>query len=351
MNLSINQQARQPISIKVLAIFLWMLYWVSWQYAAAATATANASASVNISSSIMIGASPKASVVTLSVSTVGQGSIHYAPEASGSNPQGRVYAKGSAVTLTAVPAAGYYFSGWSRDCSGNQADLQLLLDSNKFCIATFTQGTSPSPSQTPNSSASTCTTSPCPPASTLTPIPSQQPSSPPAGNNTAACPGCCPPKLDNDLNLFIPSLPYQPIPGGNGGMNLWLNLKHSQAADGKHSWTLDGYGAQCDDCTAVSVSACGGLVRAGSNAPETHIVNLGKNAGNLVINYETFNVPDQILIEYEGKQLFDSTCIGTKGTKTINMPYQGTSASVTVKVIPNCTGTSDTAWNFTVNCP
>jgi hypothetical protein len=43
----------------------------------------------------------------------------------------------SVVTLTATPAAGSGFAGWSGDCSGSNVITTVTMDSNKTCIATF----------------------------------------------------------------------------------------------------------------------------------------------------------------------------------------------------------------------
>lgn len=47
------------------------------------------------------------------------------------------YTYGTKVTLTAVPATGYAFSGWSGDASGNANPLTMAMDSNKTITATF----------------------------------------------------------------------------------------------------------------------------------------------------------------------------------------------------------------------
>jgi hypothetical protein len=41
------------------------------------------------------------------------------------------------VTLTAHPAVKSYFVGWGGDCSGTEQTIQLTLDADKTCTATF----------------------------------------------------------------------------------------------------------------------------------------------------------------------------------------------------------------------
>ncbi len=53
-------------------------------------------------------------------------------------PPGHVYAEGTVVTLTAVPAMGWYFGGWSGDLGGADNPDTITMDANKVITATFT---------------------------------------------------------------------------------------------------------------------------------------------------------------------------------------------------------------------
>ncbi|MGH7597182.1 MAG: InlB B-repeat-containing protein, partial [bacterium] len=68
---------------------------------------------------------------TLIVSTLGSGSV-------ASNPSGGTYNSGTLVTLTATPAAGFQFSGWSGDLTGATNPATLTMNANKTVTATFT---------------------------------------------------------------------------------------------------------------------------------------------------------------------------------------------------------------------
>ena len=47
------------------------------------------------------------------------------------------YNQGTIVTLTATPDAGSTFTGWADDCSGTASPLDVLMDHDKTCTATF----------------------------------------------------------------------------------------------------------------------------------------------------------------------------------------------------------------------
>jgi hypothetical protein len=66
----------------------------------------------------------------LSLATVGQGEVMATPPGPG-------YTPGEEVTLTAAPAAGWQFIGWSGGLSGTAANQKLSMTSNKEVTATF----------------------------------------------------------------------------------------------------------------------------------------------------------------------------------------------------------------------
>ncbi|MFP4163866.1 MAG: InlB B-repeat-containing protein [Chitinispirillaceae bacterium] len=67
---------------------------------------------------------------SLSVSTTGQGSVSKSPDHSS-------YSSGSTVSLTASPADGYVFSGWSGDVTGTANPISVTMNSNKVITADF----------------------------------------------------------------------------------------------------------------------------------------------------------------------------------------------------------------------
>jgi hypothetical protein len=73
-------------------------------------------------------------VYTLEVNTVGSGSVT-------KNPNQATYEYNDVVTLTASANAGWTFSSWGGDLSGNQNPKTITMTSNKVVTATFTQNT------------------------------------------------------------------------------------------------------------------------------------------------------------------------------------------------------------------
>jgi hypothetical protein len=97
------------------------------------------------------------------------------------------------------------------------------------------------------------------------------------------------------------------------------------------------------------VAQCSSTQNAGADTPDTRSIELGKSSGQFDFSYNTYSQKDQILVKYQGTTLFDTGCVGTSGTKTLN--YNGSSTQITVQVIPNCAGGSGTAWDYSVACP
>lgn len=67
---------------------------------------------------------------TLTASTSGSGSV---------SPSGGTYDENTTVTLTATPASGWEFAGWSGDASGTSRTIQVFMDANKSVTAHFTE--------------------------------------------------------------------------------------------------------------------------------------------------------------------------------------------------------------------
>jgi len=64
---------------------------------------------------------------------------HVQPVGGGSvSPPGGTYDNGTTIDVVALPASGYYFSGWSGDASGTSAHISLTMNSNKDITANFT---------------------------------------------------------------------------------------------------------------------------------------------------------------------------------------------------------------------
>jgi len=75
---------------------------------------------------------------TLTTSVSGSGTITKSPDAAS-------YVSGTAVTLTATPAGGYTFDGWSGAVTGTTNPVSITMDANKTVTATFSQTTTPPP--------------------------------------------------------------------------------------------------------------------------------------------------------------------------------------------------------------
>lgn len=94
---------------------------------------------------------------------------------------------------------------------------------------------------------------------------------------------------------------------------------------------------------------CPGGTSAGGDAPYHGSFELGRKQGNFVFRREHYRIKDRMVITYEGRVLHDTGCASGYESKEIS--YSGAATNVVVRVIPNCKGTTGTAWNFRVFCP
>ena len=70
--------------------------------------------------------------------------VNISPSAGGSvsrSPNNTTYTAGTVVTLTATPASGYTFSGWSGGASGTSSTTTVTMNANQTVTATFTAST------------------------------------------------------------------------------------------------------------------------------------------------------------------------------------------------------------------
>ena len=75
---------------------------------------------------------PEPSTYTLTTNVNGEGSVAKSPNESDYEP-------GTEVTLTATPATGMVFTGWSGDATGKANPLKVTMDQNRTVSALFTQ--------------------------------------------------------------------------------------------------------------------------------------------------------------------------------------------------------------------
>ncbi len=76
--------------------------------------------------------------LTVTINGVGSGEVSRDPEGTSCGANCTQHADGTTVTLKAQPHAGSVFSGWSGHCSGTNASVDVTMDSNRACTATFT---------------------------------------------------------------------------------------------------------------------------------------------------------------------------------------------------------------------
>jgi hypothetical protein len=113
------------------------------------------------------------------------------------------------------------------------------------------------------------------------------------------------------------------------------------------SQTVDG--GVCDQKTDQTI--------VGNDQPLTQAFDLGKSPSTFTFNWNTYSIPDQIIVTHDGATLFDTGCTGGDGTAPNTAPggtqplsITGGSTTITVTVVPDCTGEHDTVWDFTVGC-
>lgn len=86
----------------------------------------------------------------------------------------------------------------------------------------------------------------------------------------------------------------------------------------------------------------------GSNQPQTTVIETGATAGSVTIDYNFYQVPDQMTVYYQGGLLWDSGMISGTGRQTLTY---GPGASTQVVIVMNEFGNTNTTtrWDYTVS--
>jgi hypothetical protein len=101
--------------------------------------------------------------------------------------------------------------------------------------------------------------------------------------------------------------------------------------------------------TNPPVVQCSTTQVAGGDTPDTRQVELAKTSGTFRFDFDTQTVQDQIIVSYEGRTLLNTGCVGTSASQQLS--YTGNTTRVSVQVIPNCAGGTNTSWGWTAYCP
>lgn len=103
-----------------------------------------------------------------------------------------------------------------------------------------------------------------------------------------------------------------------------------------------------------AVQQCNQSTQSGHDGITDTIHKLGRRGpATFQLSYETYNVPDRIVVSYQGRQVYDTGFVGDnnspgQGTGSVRMSIPaGTSDSVLVRVY----GGTRTDWDYTVGCP
>ena len=99
------------------------------------------------------------------------------------------------------------------------------------------------------------------------------------------------------------------------------------------------------------VAACNSIVSQGSDNPETHEIDVSGTSGTVQFQYDTYSQPDRMIVSIDGQQMYDTTCLGTRGLVSQPIPLPASAQKMRVQVLPNCAGGVGTSWSFKLACP
>lgn len=151
---------------------------------------------------------------------------------------------------------------------------------------------------------------------------------------------------------FTACVPVQRKPTVNWNDVMSITMGILNAANGNSQGGITpnpGTGSGSNQQPVVHQTRCNDQQQQGGDAPEVHLIDLGQSFGSFVLDYDVYSVKDQIIVTQSGRTIYNSGCVS--GAKSIRLNLNGYSSQISVRVNPNCDGTSSTSWTFTVHCP
>ncbi len=115
-----------------------------------------------------------------------------------------------------------------------------------------------------------------------------------------------------------------------------------------------GLGSSQPNGPSGPIQQCNQSTQSGNDGVTNTTHRLGRSGpASFVLSYETYSVPDDIQVFYEGALVYDTGFVGDNnapgqgtGSVMVNLPA-GSASTVLVRVI----GGIDTRWDYTVHCP
>ncbi len=151
---------------------------------------------------------------------------------------------------------------------------------------------------------------------------------------------------------FTACEPVRRQPTVNWGDVIAMTMGIINAANGNPQAGLTpdlGTGTTTNQQPVMHQSNCNDQQQQGGDAPEVHVIDLGQSFGTFVFDYDVYDVKDQIIVTQSGRTIYNSGCVS--GAKSIRLNLNGYNSQISVRVNPNCEGTTSTGWTFTVHCP
>jgi subtilisin-like proprotein convertase family protein len=86
----------------------------------------------------------------------------------------------------------------------------------------------------------------------------------------------------------------------------------------------------------------------GNGLPSTNVIDTGQTAGTVQISYNFYTVPDEMVVQYQGANIFDSGIVNGSGMFTIAYG-PGASTQLTIIMNPTVYAGDGDLWDYTVN--
>lgn len=134
--------------------------------------------------------------------------------------------------------------------------------------------------------------------------------------------------------------------GDTGASGIWL-----MRSDGTRRHLIADTGGYDQAPSIIKAEAppypCGQTSESGGYGVTERVTEMGRSSGTFTLDYDTYSVPDQIEVLYQGEVIWSSGG-PVAGPGSVPIFYRGSATQITVRVTGETQGT---AWRYTAGCP
>lgn len=133
----------------------------------------------------------------------------------------------------------------------------------------------------------------------------------------------------------------------------YTNLKNELEDCRNFYRKIDTVGAKIEKPDSIKIDNtynCDASVKSGGLGKTVTKHELGKNSGTVIVEYDMENIPDSIVIIYDGKVVASSSGL-VSGSNSVSFEYKADNLKPSFCIVELAAPQNGTSWSYLLNCP